>query len=627
MTITRSGMTPEAIKELVNQRMEEALAAYEATRAVNALENENQSQNGSDGDKGNGGNENGRNENPYENGRGLIRWFKKMETTFHISNCPEKSQVKYATCTLLDNALTWWNSHKRTIRTEAAFAISWRELMKLMTKVYCPRNEIQKMETELWNLTMKNNDLTACIQRFQELTMMCTKMVPEEEDQVEKFIGGLPDNIQGNVIVAEPTRLQDTVRIANNLMDQKLTGYTNTGGQNVARAYMASNNEKNGYKGTLPFCNKSVVIVTTQGTPRPNHGIVTCFEYGVQGHYRKDCPKVKNQNCGNKARVPDARCKAYVLGGGDANPGPNTVTADGRTSETNIVLRGYTLRLLGHPFNIDQMPIDLGSFDVIISMDWLAKNHAVIICDEKIVRIPYGNKILIIQGDKSDEEKKSTLSIISCVKAQKYMEKGCQLFLAQGMMIENKDKSKEKRLEDVPTVLDFPEVFPEDLPGLPPIRQVEFQIDLVPGVAPVARAPYRLEPSEMEELPYLDKFVIVFIDDILIYSKTKEEHDAHLRIILELLKKEELHAKFSKCDFWLSKIDKPMTKLTPKSVKFNWGEKEETAFHTLKQKLCSALILALTEGSENLVVYCDASHKGLCAVLMQKDKVIAYASR
>ncbi|GJT14936.1 hypothetical protein Tco_0873642 [Tanacetum coccineum] len=158
MTITRSGMTPKAIEELINRRVEEALAAHEATRAANALEAENQSQNGSDGDNGNGGNGdgengngengNGGNGNPNENGRGdrpvarectyqdfmkcqplnfkgtegvvgLIRWFEKMETVFHISNCPEKSQVKYATCTLLNNALTWWNSHKRTIGTEA----------------------------------------------------------------------------------------------------------------------------------------------------------------------------------------------------------------------------------------------------------------------------------------------------------------------------------------------------------------------------------------------------------------------------------------------------------------------------------------------------------------------------
>ncbi|GKE68986.1 reverse transcriptase domain-containing protein [Tanacetum coccineum] len=111
------------------------------------------------------------------------------------------------------------------LEQDAAFAMSWRELMKLMAEVYCPRNEIQKIESELWNLTVKNNDLANYTQRFQELTMVCIKMVPEEEDRVEKFIGGLPDNIQGNVILAEPTRLQDVVRIVNNLMDQKLKGY------------------------------------------------------------------------------------------------------------------------------------------------------------------------------------------------------------------------------------------------------------------------------------------------------------------------------------------------------------------------------------------------------------------
>ncbi|GKE80920.1 reverse transcriptase domain-containing protein [Tanacetum coccineum] len=157
------------------------------------------------------------------------------------------------------------------------------ELMKLMVEVYCPRTKIQKMKYELCNLTVKNNDLASYTQRFQELTMLCTKMVPEEEDRVEKFIGGLPDNIQGNVIAAEPIRLQDAIRIANNLIDQKLKGYAvknaenkikfdnsqkdnhgqqppfkrqNVGGQNVARAYMTGNNERRVYNGPLPLCNK-----------------------------------------------------------------------------------------------------------------------------------------------------------------------------------------------------------------------------------------------------------------------------------------------------------------------------------------------------------------------------------
>ncbi|GJU50679.1 putative reverse transcriptase domain-containing protein [Tanacetum coccineum] len=454
---------------------------------------------------------------------------------------------------------------------------------------------------------------------------------------------------------------------------------------NVERAYNIGANGKKAYAGNLPYCNKckwhhvgpctvkcskckrvghttrdckAPIAAMNQRTHVANpKATITCYECGGLGHFKNECQKLRKLNQVNQIWKEKARENSNIK--------YPIELVDGKLIGSNTVLRGCTLGLLGHPFNIDLMPIDLGSFDVIIGMDWLAKNHAVIVCDEKIVRIPYGNEILIVQGDKGAKEKKSKLSIISCEKAQKYMEKGCQLFLAQVTVKENKDKSEEKRLEDVPTVRDFPEVFPEDLPGLPPTRQVEFQIDLVPGAAPVARAPYRLAPSEMEELstqlqelsdkgfirpssspwgapvlfvkkkdgsfrmcidyrelnkltvknryplpriddlfdqlqgssvyskidlrsgyhqlrvrdedipktafrtryghyefqvmpfgltnapavfmdlmnrvcrPYLDKFVIVFIDDILIYSKTKEEHDVHLRLILELLKKEE----------------------------------------------------------------------------------------
>ncbi|GKB86959.1 putative reverse transcriptase domain-containing protein, partial [Tanacetum coccineum] len=208
------------------------------------------------------------------------------------------------------SALTWWNSHKRTIGVEAAYAMNWVELMELMTELYCPRNEIQKMETELWNLTVKGNDLAAYTQRFQELILLCTRMVPEEEDRVERFIGGLPDNIQGNVIAANPARLQDAIRIANPIVGQKVAqGYAarntenkrrmesnprdnrgqqppfkrqNINGQNAARAYTAESNERKGYAGPLPYCNKCRLHHEGPCT-------VKCGNCKRVGHQTRDC--------------------------------------------------------------------------------------------------------------------------------------------------------------------------------------------------------------------------------------------------------------------------------------------------------------------------------------------------
>nr|GEX54580.1 putative reverse transcriptase domain-containing protein [Tanacetum cinerariifolium] len=334
---------------------------------------------------------------------------------------------------------------------------------------------------------------------------------------------------------------------------------------------------------------------------------------------------------GNKTGSNEATTKAYAIGGG-ANPDSNVVTGtfllnnyyasvlfdsgadrsfmsstfsalldvapstldtsytvelvDGRIFETNIIFRGCTLGLLGHPFGIDLMHVELGSFDVIISMDWMAKNHAVIVCDEKVVQIPYGDEVLIIQSDDIDGK------IMS--------------------------KSEERRLEDVSIVHEFPEVFLEDLPGLPPARQVEFQIDLVPGAAPVVRASYRLAPAEMQGFS-------TQLQELSDKGFTRPNSSPWGALVLFVKKKD---GSFRMCiDYRFLKIARPMMKLTQKSVKFDWGEKAEAAYQLLKQKLCSASILALTEGSESFVVYYDASHKGLGAVLMQREKVIAYASR
>ncbi|GJW61734.1 reverse transcriptase domain-containing protein [Tanacetum coccineum] len=684
-----------------------------------------------------------------------------------------QNQVKFATCTFIGNALTWWNSHMKAVTQD--------------------------------NLKVKGTDIPSYTLRFQELAQLCGCMFPEESDEVEK--PGEKREYTGSLPLCTKCKYHHKGLCAPRCNKCKKIGH-------LARDCRSSGPNGNN---------------NNRGNFGATQNAITCYECGVQGHFKKNCPKFKNENRGNQRGNGNAPVKVYVVGNAGTNPDSNVVMgtfllndryasilfdtdadrsfvsttfssliditpttldhyydvelADGKIIGINTIIRGGTLNFLDHLFNINLMPEELGSFDVIIGMDWLSKYHAIIEYAKKIVRIPWGNETLIIHGDGSNQGSETQLNIISCTKTQKYLLKGHPVFLAHITTKDTEDKSGEKRLEDVPIVRDFPKVFPEDLSGLPPTRQVEFQIDLMPGAAPVARAPYRLAPSEMKELseqlqelsdkgfirpssspwgasvlfvkkkdgsfrmcidyrelkkltvknryplpriddlfdqlqgfsvytkidlrsgyhqlrvreedisktafrtrcghyefqvmpfgltnapavfmdlmnrvckPYLDKFVIVFIDDILIYSKNKKEHEEHLKANLELLKKEEFQgihvdpAKIESIKDWaspktpmeirqflglvgyyrrliegFSKIAKPVTKLTQKKVAFEWGDKQEAAFQTLKNKLCSAPILALPQGANNFIVYCDASHKGLGAVLIQNEKVIAYAS-
>ncbi|GJX54951.1 putative reverse transcriptase domain-containing protein [Tanacetum coccineum] len=217
------------------------------------------------------------------------------------------------------------------------------------------------------------------------------------------------------------------------------------------------------------------------------------------------------------------------------------------------------------------------------------------------------------------------------------MLKGCHVFLAHVTTKKTEDKSEEKRLEDVPIVRDFPEVFLEDLPGIPPTRQVEFQIDLMLDAAHVARAPYRFAPSEIKEL--LEQLQELSDKGFIRPSSSpwgalnKEEHEEHLKLILKLLKKEEFQgihvdpAKIESIKDWASPKTPTEIHQFLEESRLEWGDKQEVSFQTLKDKLCSVPILALPQGAENFIIYCDASHKGLGAILMQNEKVIAYASR
>ncbi|GKA20710.1 putative reverse transcriptase domain-containing protein [Tanacetum coccineum] len=387
------------------------------------------------------------------------------------------------------------------------------------------------MEHELWNLKLKEYDVVAYTQRFNEIALMCPRMVEPERVKVDAYIRGLTDNIKVEVTSSKLVDLNEAVRMAHKLMDQKSQARDERILEGKKQKIAKSNEMREPW---LPLLLMESFLCVND--------VLLSMLVSIQSSSTR-MESLDTRKCIVRRRVLP-RVLTLILFGlvmiVDVEPqGPNVVTgtfllnnryasilfdsgsdrsfvntrfssmldiksikiedryevelADGRVVSTNTVLKGCTLNLVNYVFEIDLMPIELGTFDVIIGMDWLVKHDTVIVCGEKVVRIPCGNKMLIVESDKGV----SRLKVIYCIRARKYAERGCHLFLAHV----TKKKSKEKRLKDVLVLRDFPEVFPKDLPGLPPPRQVEFRIDLVSGAAHVARAPYRLAPSEMKELP------------------------------------------------------------------------------------------------------------------------------
>ncbi|GJZ54863.1 RNA-directed DNA polymerase, eukaryota [Tanacetum coccineum] len=264
----------------------------------------------------------------------LTQWFERMETVFRISNCTVENQVKFATCTLLGISLTWWNSHVRTVSHEVAYAMTWTDLKKKMTDKYCPRNEMKKLETELWNL------------------------------KIERYVGDLPDMIHGSVVASKPKTMQNAIEMATELMDKKISTLAEKQTKNkrkldnnnqaqqkppkrqdVAQAYAAETGERKEYDGTLPLCNKckfyhngpctaKCVNCKKVGhltrdcwnpTATNNQRTITCYECANQGHYRSDCLEQKNQNHENQTGGTGTRGVVHALGGGETNQDLNNI--------------------------------------------------------------------------------------------------------------------------------------------------------------------------------------------------------------------------------------------------------------------------------------------------------------
>ncbi|XP_058775479.1 uncharacterized protein LOC131649738 [Vicia villosa] len=384
---------------------------------------------------------------------------------------------------------------------------------------------------------------------------------------------------------------------------------------------------------------------------------------------------------------------------------PNPMVISSATDdvvEAREICKECSITFNGRRFLIDLICLPLKKIDVVLGMDWLTDNSVYIGCKEKAIFIPAEETT---PTDAIEHLLEGTVNMINYLFAQ---EKSFLLVLTS----DSKDK---KSVSEIPVVCEFSDVFPEDVTSLPPEREVEFSIDLVPGTAPVSIAPYRMSPAELRELksqtryghyeflvmpfgvtnapavfmdymnrvfqPYLDQFVVIFIDDILIYSRTIEEHMEHLRIVLSVLREKQLFAKFSKCEFWMSevkflghvisgdgvavdpskveavinwerpknatevrsflglagyyrrfimgfsKLALPLTRLTRKEVSFEWNLECEKSFRKLKEKLTTAPVLVIPDPNRSYEVFCDASKKGLGGVLMQDGQVVAYASR
>ncbi|GJR68964.1 putative reverse transcriptase domain-containing protein [Tanacetum coccineum] len=500
-----------------------------------------------------------------------------------------------------------------TTTPEAAHAMPWATLKKMMTDKYCPRGKIKKIETEMWNLKVKGTDVVAYNRRFQQLALMCARMFPKEVDKIEKY--GLPDMILGSVKSSKPKTMQEAIEFTTELMDEKTHAYAECQAekkrkyddlsknnqnqqqqnkrQNIGQAYTAGNSDRKLYAESKPLCSKCDY----------NHEV---FPEDLSG-------------------LPLTRQVEFQI---DLVPG----------AATSVPTKAYNKTQFPHP----------GEHRSCLSRGRM------------------------INSDVQDyqELNKQKLTVKNRYPLPRIDDLFDQL---QGSSVYSKI--------DLRSGYHQLRVREEDIPKTAfRTRYGHYEFQVMPFGLTNAPAVF-MDLMNRVCKPYLDKFVIVFIDDILIYSKNKQEHEEHLKLILELLKKEELYAKFSKCEFWIpkvqflghmidsegihvdpakiesvkdwaspkspteirqflglagyyrrfiegfSKIAKPMTKLTQKKVKFEWGDKQEAAFQLLKQKLCSAPILALPEGSEDFIAYCDASKKGLGAVLMQREKVISYASR
>nr|GEY36366.1 hypothetical protein [Tanacetum cinerariifolium] len=396
-----------------------------------------------------------------------------QDSRTHISQ-----RVKFATCTLLDAALTWWNSQIISLGPDA-YSMTWEVLKKKMTDKYYSQGEIKKLEIELCNLKVKENNVPAYTEHFQELNLICTKFVADETEKIDKYVSGLPDKIYKSVKASKPKTLDETIELANDLMDQKLGTYSERQKTTKERLMihsettMVTNSRPPKGKISLRSTNRDGREEAVQWKFAQVHQVPFLSQWPMypevpqvqQGHFKRDSPKVKNKD-GGKVNAPGwvyTVENAENRGNASRDPDSNVVTGTFLLNNRYASIlfdTGADRSFITIAFTslIDIVPTLLGnSYDVELAngkLVGLRRCHASIVCDEKLVRIPYGNETLTFRGNESKNGRESRLTVISCSKAQEYMAKGCQIFLAHISAMKEEDRSKGKQIEDVPVVKD-----------------------------------------------------------------------------------------------------------------------------------------------------------------------------
>ncbi|GKC52899.1 putative reverse transcriptase domain-containing protein [Tanacetum coccineum] len=455
------------------------------------------------------------------------------------------------------------------------------------------------MEDEFYHLTVKGNDLKTYVRRFQELATLCPTMVPDYEKMMEVFIGGLPRSIEGN------NRRQETFR-----------------------AYAATPTENNGYTGNRPLCKKCTLHHTGPCTVKcnicnkvghltkncrnkgPATGsnllpvTVTCHACGEKGHYANQCQKTTNNN---------AQGRAYMLRDMNAHQDPNVVTdtfydielADGNLVSTNTVIQGAILTLLNQPFKIDLMPIKLGSFDVVIGMDWLSKYHARIICDEKVVHIPIDGETLIIRD-------------------QGFIRPSTSPWGAPVLFVKKKDGSFRM-------CIDYWELNKLTVKNSYPLPRIDDLFDQLQGSSVYSKIDLksgyhqlRVKDEDIPKAAFRTRYGH-YEFQVMPFGLTNAP-----AVFMDLMnRKEKLYAKFSKCDFWIHivqflghLIDSQGLHVDPAKIEAvkKWASpttpteiRQFLGLFGCYRRFIEAPILALVEGNNDFVIYCDASHQGLGA--------------